>query len=62
MKRDLTLLQARTSLNCSNPTAWKLINEGKLTVYRVGRQVRVTQEALDEYKKKHGIVPRANKA
>lgn len=38
-------------LRCSQSAVYRLVNEGRLRCYRVGKTgVRVTREALDEFK------------
>ena len=44
--RDLTITEASSVLNCTNPTTYKLIARGDLDSYKVGRARRVTRESV----------------
>lgn len=51
--RFYTVEEVAQILRVSEPTVRKLIESGELQATRVGRQYRISQEALDDYIARH---------
>ena len=51
----LTLKQVADRLNVSESTVRKLVKSGQLKAVRVGVQIRITEESLEEYIRKASI-------
>jgi putative molybdopterin biosynthesis protein len=51
----LTLEEVANELRVSVQTVRRLINSGQLKAVRVGRQLRVSREALDDYIRQAGL-------
>ncbi len=49
----MTVEEVKTLLRISRTTIYKLINEKKLAVTRIGRNIRITKEALENYLKEN---------
>ena len=52
---DLSILEVRAELSCSNTAIWNIINRGDLDAYKVGRVVRIPRESLADFKKRFAI-------
>lgn len=44
--RDLTVQEASALFKVTNPTIYRMINEGKLKAYLIGRSRRITFESI----------------
>jgi excisionase family DNA binding protein len=54
---DLTSTQFRQKIPCSSETYWRLIKNGEIEAYRVGRDSRITAESVQLYRLRHRIDP-----
>ena len=52
-ERDLSINEACSILNVTNPTVYKLIAQGQLDSYKVGRSRRITRESLQRLRQGH---------
>ena len=59
MSVDLSPGDAARQTGLSRALIYREIERGFLRAYRVGRRLRITQEALVEWKRLHAVVPRA---
>lgn len=57
--RDLSAGQAADQTGLSRTLIYREIERGHLRAYRVGGRLRITREALAEWKELHAVVPRA---
>jgi excisionase family DNA binding protein len=57
--RDLSPGQAAEQTNLSRSLIYREIERGHLHAYRVGRRLRITPEALGEWKRLHAVLPQA---
>jgi excisionase family DNA binding protein len=56
--RLLSILKVTEWLDCSRPTVYKLIYEGKLKTVRIGKRgIRVTKDSYDKYVEENTIIP-----
>lgn len=62
LEQDLNVSQVEKILNCSSPMVWKLLNQGELTGYHVGRAMRITRESVLELKTRNKYIPRKKTA
>jgi excisionase family DNA binding protein len=56
-ERDLSINEACSILNVTNPTVYKLIARGQLDSYKVGRSRRITRESLQRLRQGHPKQP-----
>lgn len=56
--RDLSPYQAAQQTGFSRTLIYREIERGHLRAYRVGGRLRITAEALAEWKRHHAVVPR----
>ncbi|NKW71921.1 excisionase family DNA-binding protein [Rhodobacteraceae bacterium R_SAG10] len=54
---DLSIKTAADELACSTRTIWKIISQGDVQTYMVGRARRITRESMDAYKHAHMTSP-----
>lgn len=47
IQKDLTVNEALHTLNCARSTLYKLIKDGKLAVYKLGRTTRIRRDSLE---------------
>lgn len=59
MTQDLSPGQAADQTGLSRTLIYREIERGHLRAYRVGGRLRITREALAEWKQLHAVVPRA---
>jgi excisionase family DNA binding protein len=59
MTRDLSPSQAADQTGLSRTLIYREIERGHLRAYKVGGRLRVTPEALAEWKRLHAVVPRS---
>ncbi|MEJ1298271.1 MAG: helix-turn-helix domain-containing protein [Candidatus Sedimenticola sp. (ex Thyasira tokunagai)] len=59
---DSTSRQTMDELQIGNTKLWDLINKGELSVYKVGRTIRVTRESIDSFKKRHYLSPKSGRS
>lgn len=52
---DLSLVEVREELSCSNTAIWNIINRGDLHAYKVGRVVRIKRQSLFDFKERFAI-------
>lgn len=52
---DFTAERVADELQCSLRMVWKLLRDGRLQSYRVGRRRRVTREQLDAFKAEQSV-------
>jgi excisionase family DNA binding protein len=62
MTQDLSPGQAAHQTGLSRTLIYREIERGHLRAYRVGGRLRITPEALAEWKELHVVVPRARPA
>jgi excisionase family DNA binding protein len=59
VRRDLSPSEAADQTGLSRTLIYREIERGHLRAYRVGGRLRITPEALAEWKQLHAVVPRA---
>ena len=57
MTRDLSPGEAAQQTNLSRSLIYREIERGHLHAYKVGGRLRITVEALEEWKRLHAVVP-----
>ena len=62
MSNDLTVSQVCEQTSLSRTSIWRLISNGKIGAYRIGRSVRVPRKELDKFREKHAVIPRTHHA
>lgn len=58
MTVDLSPAEAARRTGLSRTLIYREIERGHLRAYRVGGRLRITQQALAEWKRMHAVVPR----
>lgn len=53
---DPTVDQFCEEFNCSKPSAYKLLNDGEIYGYKIGRGTRIVRASADAYKKSHSYL------
>lgn len=61
MENLLSIMDVARILGVTRMTVWRQIKGENLKAFRVGRQVRITQESLDEYLQKNKMPTRGKK-
>lgn len=59
MAQSITLEEAASEMSVSPETIRKLLGRGELRGHRVGRAIRVYQESVEDYQRRHEIVPKS---
>ena len=58
MARSIPLSQAADEMTVSPDTVRRLLDRGELAGHRVGRDLRVFVDSVDDYQRRHLITPR----
>jgi excisionase family DNA binding protein len=54
---DFSMKGVQAELDIGNTKSWELVRTGELEAYRVGRNVRVTRDSVERYKRRNRIQP-----
>ena len=57
MKKNLTVNETATELNCSRVTVYSMLNKGELYGFKVGGATRIPMEAIEQLKKANPYRP-----
>lgn len=56
--RDYTIKALAEKWDCSIPTIYARLNEGKLNAFKVGKNTRITGESVELFEQSNRYVPR----
>ena len=48
---DSTIAETARQFNVTSPTIYKMIHEGRLHAYKIGRATRITRESIEQLRR-----------